>query len=539
MLYESSSMQDGESSMIAKQQLRMRNFKKGLDHDDSRRRRAEVTVQIRKNKRDDRYNRRRRTESSVVAVEQTGMAKSADSLRRVFVSPELMMEYAQGLFSSDPNAQLSSAQQFRRLLSVERLPPIQQVIDAGVVPKLTEFLSRHECPRLQFEAAWALTNIASGTTDHTRVVVEADAVPIFVRLLRSGSEDVREQAAWALGNIAGDSTQCRDLVLSHGALPALIGCFTEHSRLSTIRNGAWSLSNLCRGKPAPDLSTLEVVLPLLSRLLMSNDMETVVDACWALSYISDGSNDRIQAVIDTGVCPRLVQLLGPAASPAVLRTIGNIVTGDDMQTQVIIDLNVLPTLLWLLDHPKKIIRKETCWMISNITAGTSEQIQSVIEANIFPHLIQLLQTEEFDIQREIAWAVSNATAGGTAAQIRYIVQQGAVKPLCDMLSAYDSKIVKVALEALENILKLGHAQAVLSGEPNEMVTVIADADGIAKIDDLQNHDQDEVYQKAVQILEIYFGAETAEESSVAPVVDTTGMYSFGASLNYSASGFQF
>lgn len=48
------------------------------------------------------------------------------------------------------------------------------------------------------------------------------AVPIFIQLLMSPNEDVREQAAWALGNIAGDSVDCRDMVLNHGALPALL-----------------------------------------------------------------------------------------------------------------------------------------------------------------------------------------------------------------------------------------------------------------------------------------------------------------------------
>ena len=48
------------------------------------------------------------------------------------------------------------------------------------------------------------------------------AVPIFINLLLSSNEDVREQSAWALGNVAGDSVECRDMVLNLGALPALV-----------------------------------------------------------------------------------------------------------------------------------------------------------------------------------------------------------------------------------------------------------------------------------------------------------------------------
>jgi len=60
---------------------------------------------------------------------------------------------------------------------------------------------------------------------------------------------------------------------------------------------------------------------------------------------------------------------------AALRAVGNIVTGDDLQTQVVLNCSVLPCLLSLLGSPKETIRKEACWTISNITAGNKNQIQ--------------------------------------------------------------------------------------------------------------------------------------------------------------------
>ncbi|KAH8745916.1 armadillo-type protein, partial [Diaporthe sp. PMI_573] len=236
-------------------------------------------------------------------------------------------------------------------------------------------------------------------------------------------------------------------------------------------------------------------LPVLSKLVYSLDDEVLINACWAISYLSDGSNDKIQAVIEAGIPRRLVELLMHASTsvqtPAP-RSVGNIVNRDDVQA--IISCGALPCLLSLLSSNKDGIRKEAGWAISNITAGNSTQIQAVVDANIIPPLIHQLSNGDLKTRKEACWAISNATSGGLQKpdQIRYLVAQGCIKPLCDLLGCPDSKIIQVALDGLENILKVGDLEKQAAGDApdaiNRYALFIEEYGGINKIHETKNAD---------------------------------------------------
>lgn len=198
----------------------------------------------------------------------------------------------------------------RKLLSIENTPPIQAVIDANLTGVFITLL-HHEIPKFQFEAAWCLTNIASGTSDHVSTLIEKDVISHFIELLKSPMVEVVEQVIWGLGNIAGDCPMTRDQVLKSGALTIIAQVLDgAQSGTTFLRNCSWALSNLCRGKPTPDYELVKRAIPSLIKVITENDSEEIItDISWALSYLSDGAKESIDDFLDQALLTKLITLL--------------------------------------------------------------------------------------------------------------------------------------------------------------------------------------------------------------------------------------
>jgi len=277
-----------------------------------------------------------------------------------------------------------------------------------------------------------------------------------------------------------------------------------------------------------------------NQLVRNSDVEVVIDATWAFSYISDGTDDNIQAVLGSGCASRMVSLLNhPNVKVQVpaLRTVGNIITGTEAQTQVLLDVNVLPLLYRLLQSPRKAVRKEACWTISNIVAGSEKHTTFVINANVMPMIIKLLSTSDLDVKKEAAWVISNATSFKVPDHVRYLVNGQCLKPLIDLLAISDNKLILIVLEALENILAVGDQLVKNRQEAtNTFTLLIEEAEGIDRLEALQSHENTQIYDKVVRLLENYFGA-AEEVENLAPAVATNQLtYNFGSNITQPPTG---
>ncbi|CAO2184667.1 unnamed protein product [Urochloa humidicola] len=397
--------------------------------------------------------RRRREEVFVDLIKRRPMA----------VMPQSVL---QGLGSDDTAVQLEAMREVNKVLSVEQdLPPIKKVVGSGVVPFIVKLLDRECCPQLQFEAAWALSKIVSlGTSNNAKMVVDLGAVPILVKLLSSPTEDVRQQAVQALGSIALKSEVCRDKVLEHGAVVPLLQLLNvANPRLSLLR----AISNLCRGSPAPNFEHVKPTIPVLLQLIHSQDVAVISEACWALSYLSDCTADKIASVIDNEITfPRLTEFLNNYHSPSVL----------------------IPVLR----------------VIGNIGALSSVQTQAMIDGNMIGPLVRLMQTAEFNVRKEAARAISNAASSGTCDQIKYLVSEGCIKAFCHLLGCDGSSILMVCLEGLGNILKIGEAEKSSGASSDNMYALMIEDADLQKIEDLQDHEDISVYEMAINLIEGYF-----------------------------------
>lgn len=486
-------------------EYRKKEFKKGIDTDDSRRKRDNMANQIRKQKRLDNLTKKRCPLLHPILNDKDAETKEI-----------INYEHIDKIFDDKPDVVLEGLIFIRRYLSKKELPEIDIDTNYRFLYKVIEYITYTNYPKHQMEATWIMTNAIAGNSKSARKIL--DNTPLIQYALestKSPNRDIRDQAIWCAGNIAGEQDKYLQYLIDNGIVNIILNSIyslvndtqKNDKTLSMLRNQSWALSNVFRAGhiPLQSCPLIQIIGPILSTY---TDNELLSHLSWIVAYITKKLNNQDMDIfmnlnILTSDNIKLLRAKQEISVP-MLRAYGNLLVGPENICAKLINIGFLSYIPYLLssypDH-----RKETCWILSNISANGKHYNKLLVDSNIIELVFNAYPTGSFLLQKECIYLFSNIIS--TKTSIDYMVEQGVIDIFSNFLKPTTSKdLLLVILESIYTILKYSD-----NGITNKYISLVEDSDCLDKIEKLQYHDSIEIYNAAVNIMDEFFNNEPNEQ----------------------------
>ena len=502
---------------------RAKEFQKGLNVYDVKRKRDLGQIELRKKKRLEHISKKRALAGK---IPQASTQESEEILvETASLDTELKAQYVElntedGLLvlktlvevvkGGDLKWKGKALVELKKILSVDHNPPLRCLFSFNITPTLVELLQTSTSSIL-FESAWILLNLASGPSEIVTGLVSCGCIPALTRLISNENDEIASLAIWALSNIAGDSLECRNLVIKEGAIEEVMGLLAQpkEREVRHLEEMMWFLSNLCRGLPPPPEYLIDQILPMIPFSLDHSSPSIISDSCWILSYLTeDKDSQTIDKVMSLGIERHLITFIGskfPQVQAPALRAIGNILTGNDDQTQALLNLGLIDHLNNILHSQNREIRKEVLWCLSNVAAGSVDQVCLLSEHPCMPSVVSSLSDPDYEIKREALWTIANICHIRKKSLLETLLSLRVVEALVLILDQTDLALLLVALEAITRVFRMSVTFQDQDCETNDTLLLFENLDGTIKLENLQNHPNIKVYNKAVEIMGEFYG----------------------------------
>ncbi|KAG9026176.1 Importin alpha subunit (Karyopherin alpha subunit) (Serine-rich RNA polymerase I suppressor protein) [Tulasnella sp. UAMH 9824] len=238
------------------------------------------------------------------------------------------------------------------------------------------------------------------------------------------------------------------------------------------RKSVWAISNYLKPWPSNNLSVMKInhLIPSLARYIQQtpldgatseDDKESIAYAIQALTRMLD-SRVKVSDVIETGVIPRLVQLLASSSSRAALRKdvlkgIGYFLDGDNDDADAVIDAGLLPALLALVEGQNRELCRMALYNASNIAAGSQSQIRAFLDCGLLKPVVRILMDDFSPIvcRREACWTIANLNTrvSGDRKVVQAFVEGGGVASLSAALLFPDRQPQELAVSGITSLLE--------------------------------------------------------------------------------------
>ncbi|KAK6739897.1 hypothetical protein RB195_008407 [Necator americanus] len=386
-------------------------------------------------------------------------------------------------------AKAASALYFRRIFTTD-LP--SEARDPSKYARLVELLLRiisndtHPA-ETRVNAAWAITNMACMSDKVNHLIVDKGGIETLMSGVIAGTGEFRIQCIWALGNIAADCGNCKEKCRNTGLITVLARLLSQkvHTDLPDLKNIVWCVMNVLRGgirNGTVPITTIQMLVSSLFALSRKYAVwtELAKDCLWTLASIADDMHQGTQIDVvlnEPDLIDTAFEILDSQFSDlhhGALRILGNIITGNDVQTAAVVSHPRFYDILYrsMSYQSRPDVRREAAWMCSNIAASSQDHMDLLfLDWSIFEMLLEGVRSSEKKLKKECMWTIVNLLTGANEEKVRLMVASGVFYLFPILLSTSDLRLTERTLHALRSLLPFYPEHATLVKDSNMLSLV--------------------------------------------------------------------
>lgn len=260
------------------------------------------------------------------------------------------------------------------------------------------------------------------------------------------------------------------------------------------------------------------MLNLLRQSFQYHDTDITSTIFWIINYASQGDSDAVERVISAKFGPVIIENCDSSEFdirlPAI-KALGNILSGNVHQTELMLNLDVLSKISNLLRSDDTLIRKEAYWALSNITAGSSKQIERAVNNNVIALAMKGLVDTELEVRKEAGWVFSNICIKGHYNISLGLVHIGILSYLSEALHKdKDPDLLKNLIEIAKRLLKNAAKKSDFETYTNIFPQLFESSGCLDALTRLLDHGSRYVYEPIQEILRDHFDYEEHEEIDI-------------------------
>lgn len=478
-----------------KKHERHSQFKKGIRSEDKTRQREDKQLSIRKEKRDEKMDVKRRqmqednAQNNVPIVPPTLQMMSREDERKNRQSQRIG-EFKKGITSNDAFSRRFQQQNLRIKENREQIldKKREKVVESRSSTNLKDinewkkmlFLSSDNEENVQkvYQAIYHFRSLTSSGKDvgnEIQAIIELGIGPRIVELANASKfPKIQYEATWLLTNLtSGNSEQTRYVSYLPNVINVLLNILHVSHDERVRENVVWTLANIAGDNIGfrDNVLMLPNVIPLLlNNLTKSKTIANSKTTIWCLSNLFRGKpfpkipENTVESVIHVFATMLNGIDLHSSTNEEIVSDMCWTISYISDQTKemekglvpkygdLLITSGLVEKMIALLYSKKLNIKQPALRIVGNLVAGTTEQTSFVLKNGFLIKAVTLLDItrKSENIRKETVWTLSNIAAG-TEQQKKDLMNSGLVEKVIRLLESDTHSIKNECLWVLSNL----------------------------------------------------------------------------------------